>query len=180
MNRVSVIGTSGSGKTTFAAALAKALGVPHVELDALSWGPGWTQLPTEELRSRVARIVAGDGWVVEGNYSAVRSVVWERADTVVWLDYALPLILWRLARRTIRRIVTHEPCCNGNYETLRLTLSRDSNIIWVLASHPRHKHEYPLLLGTQQQSGVQVVRLTSPRAARRWLRDVAPEPGQHV
>ena len=58
--RISVVGTTGSGKTTLSERLARCLGVPHVELDALHWGPNWTELDPETLRAKVARIVQGD------------------------------------------------------------------------------------------------------------------------
>ena len=85
--RIAVVGTSGSGKTTVARELARRLGVPHVELDALFHGPGWTETPVEEFRRRVASTTEGSGWVMDGNYeSSLGDLVLERADTVVWLD----------------------------------------------------------------------------------------------
>jgi adenylate kinase family enzyme len=71
-----VVGNSGSGKSTVAAALALALGVPHLELDAVFHQAGWVPLPSDEFRSVVAAAVAGDGWVTDGNYSVVRPLVW--------------------------------------------------------------------------------------------------------
>jgi adenylate kinase family enzyme len=64
-----VIGPTGSGKTTFARALAEKLGVAHIELDALFWNPGWVESSADELRARVEPLLAADGWVVDGNYS---------------------------------------------------------------------------------------------------------------
>ena len=99
-----VVGSSGCGKTTLARALADHLNVPHVEVDALHWGPDWTPMPTAILRARVAEAIAGDGWVIDGNYFKIREMVWSRADTLVWLDYSMGLILWRILRRTLRRL----------------------------------------------------------------------------
>jgi len=73
--RISVVGTTGSGKTTLSERLVDCLGVPHVELDALHWGPNWTELDLETFRAKVARIVQRDAWVIDGNYSAVRELV---------------------------------------------------------------------------------------------------------
>ena len=179
MSRVSVIGTTGSGKTTFAAQLAQVLGVRHIELDALSWEPDWQTVSTDELRSRVATAIDGDGWVVDGNYSSVRGLVWDRIDAVVWLDYAWPLVMSRIIRRTIRRLVTRELCCNGNRENIRRVLSRDSIIVWALRTYRRHRRDYPALLNALEQKGVQPIRLRSPGAARRWLRSIADTALQH-
>lgn len=84
--RVVVVGTTGSGKSTLAARLAASLGVPHVELDAIHHGPGWTERPVEEFRTMVADALAGDGWVVDGNYSRSRDLVLPQATDVVWLS----------------------------------------------------------------------------------------------
>jgi adenylate kinase family enzyme len=84
VRRIAVVGTSGSGKTWLGREIARRLVVPFVELDSIYHQPGWQPLPAEEFRRRVADIVAGAGWVIDGNYSAVRDVVWTRADTVIW------------------------------------------------------------------------------------------------
>ena len=103
MQRINVVGTSGSGKTTVARRAAEALGVPFVELDALHWEPGWREAPDEVLSERVSEATRGSMWVVDGNYGKVRDIVWARVDTVVWLDYSFPGIFMRLLWRTLRR-----------------------------------------------------------------------------
>src|SRR5690349_15844981 len=84
IERVVVIGTSGCGKTVFAHRLAQALACPHVELDELYWGPKWTPKSGADFRRLVHAAVRGPRWVVDGNYSAVRELVWPRATTVIW------------------------------------------------------------------------------------------------
>src|SRR3990172_12508187 len=80
-NRILILGRTGSGKTTLARELAAALGVPHVELDALYFGPNFSTVPLPILRERTSAAIAGDRWVTDGNKSAVRDLVWPRADT---------------------------------------------------------------------------------------------------
>ena len=168
--RVNVVGTSASGKSTFAGALAARLAVPHVELDALHWEQGWTEAPAAVLRERVTRATDGDGWVVDGNYSAVRDVVWARAQAVVWLDFPLHTVLWRYVTRTQRRIRSGEEIWAGTGNRERLTMhlaSRDSLLWWILSTYRRRRREYPPLLAANPR--LVAVRLRSAREADAWL-----------
>jgi adenylate kinase family enzyme len=167
LRRVAVVGTTGAGKTTFARELAARLGVPHIELDALFHGPNWTPASPEVFRARVSEAIAGDGFVVDGNYSIVRDIVWPRLDLVVALDYPFPLIFAQLLRRTVSRSITREPLWNGNRESFRLSFaSRESILLWALTSHRRHTRQLPSYVA---QYRVPLVRLRSRGEAGRWL-----------
>ncbi|MBD0346905.1 MAG: adenylate kinase [Coleofasciculus sp. Co-bin14] len=167
--RISVVGTSGSGKTTLAGQISQRLAMPHIELDALYHEPNWTEAPTDVFRKRVEQALSGDGWVVDGNYSKVRDLVWSRADTVVWLDYPLPLIMRRILWRTFQRVVKQEELWNGNRETWQTTFSRDSIILWVLQTYRRSRKEYPLLFKQPEYAHLKVVHLRSPKITHTWL-----------
>jgi adenylate kinase family enzyme len=169
--RISVIGTSGNGKTTVARELAERLGVPHVELDGLFHGAGWVETPVEEFRRRVASATEADGWVVDGNYhTKLGDLVLRRADAVVWLDQPLPLLLWRITRRTIRRIRSGEELWNGNRETWRGGFfGWDSMFVWTIRSYVRRRRLFPEQLARHPH----VVRLRSPRAVTRWVESVS-------
>ena len=168
--RAAVVGTSGSGKTTLAGRLAQRLGVAHVELDSLYWGPDWTPVPRERFRAQVARALGGEAWTTDGNYSAVRDIVWARADTVVWLDYSLPVVMGRVTWRTLRRSVMREELWNGNREQLgKAFFARESIIWWALSSYRRRKRQYPVLFEQPEHAHLHVVRLASPRATQEWL-----------
>jgi adenylate kinase family enzyme len=172
--RINVVGASGSGKTTFAKQLAQHLGIRHIEMDAIHWGPDWTPTPIDILRERVAQELKGDAWTIDGNYSKIRDLVWSRADSVVWLDYPLPLVMARVTSRTIRRVVTREELWAGNRERFAASfLSRESIILWSLSTYFRRKREYPALLSQPEYAHLSPVRLKSPRAARRWLASLA-------
>lgn len=170
MQRIVVVGTTGSGKTSMARELGQRLGLPHIELDALHWDPNWTVAPDEAFRERVAQAVAGDRWIVDGNYDKAREIVWPRADMVVWLDYDLLRILWRLSRRTVGRLVRRETLWNGNRETWSSQfLSRDSLFVWLLKTYKRIRLRYLQRMAQPEYAELQFVRLRSPRAARAWL-----------
>jgi hypothetical protein len=173
VERINVVGTSCSGKTTLARAIADRLAIPHVELDALYWAADWTPVPDDVFRARVERVVAAERWVVDGGYSTVRDVTWRRVDTVVWLDYPLPTVLWRWARRTVRRIRSREEFWpgTGNRESLGNALRRDGLLWWILTTHrPRRRRLAAQLI---QRPDIAVIRLGSPHASAAWLRSLS-------
>jgi adenylate kinase family enzyme len=175
--RIAVVGTTGSGKTTLARAISRQLHIPHVELDALFWEADWVEAKPLVFRERVTRALEGDRWVVDGNYSVVRDVIWSRADTVVWLDLSLPVMLWRLTRRTLRRILFREVLWGNNRETWRgAFLGRDSLFWWQLTTYRRRRREYPAQLARPEYSHLKSIRLRTPRAAQRWLRSFRSGP----
>lgn len=154
--------------------ISKRLEIPHIELDLLFWGPHWTEPPVEAFRERVARALTGEGWIVDGNYSKVRDIVWTRADTVIWLDYSLSVILARLARRAFQRVVSQEELWSGNRERLRTAVfSRNSLFVWALKTYRRRRREYPALPNRPEFAHLAMVRLRTPRAAETWLSTLA-------
>lgn len=167
--RVVVGGVSGSGKSTLARELARRLDAPHVELDAHFHQRGWTEASDEQFRASVAAATSGERWVVDGNYSRARDVVWPRATTFVWLDYRLGLPTWRATRRTARRLLRREHLWNGNRERLRNLLSSGHPIWWSLHRHAHYREDYERAVADPAYAHLDVVRLRSPRETRAWL-----------
>jgi adenylate kinase family enzyme len=171
--RIVVVGTTGAGKSTLARKLSHLLDVPHVELDALSWEAGWVTAPTEVFRQRVEDALAGDAWVVDGNYGNVRDLVWPKATAVVWLDHPLRVVAWRLFRRTLRRSLTREELWNGNRERFFTQFfTRDSLFLWLLKTYWRRRRTYPLLLKQPEHSHLMVIHMRSQRETDDWLSGV--------
>jgi adenylate kinase family enzyme len=160
--KIAVVGTTCSGKTIVAKRLAESHGVPHVELDALHWGPGWSEPTAEDFRLRVEQALAADGWVTDGGYHGkLGDFVLGRADLIVWLDPPLPTILGRLAARTLRRIRGREELWGGNRETWRGAFSL---LLWALKTHRSRRSRY-----LERLTRFDVVRLRSQREIDAWL-----------
>ena len=170
VRRVVVIGTTGSGKSTLAERLAAHTGLRVVELDALFWGRDWQPAPLELFRHRVERETRDDGWIVVGNYSQVRDIVWPNADTLIWLDLPLSLVMWRLMQRTVRRVASKEELWGtGNRETFRNSfLSRQSILLWAFKTHRRNREKYAVEFGSLAKEK-RVVRLQNKREVERFV-----------
>jgi adenylate kinase family enzyme len=145
VDRIALHGPSGSGKTTLARALSDRLGLPRTELDGLIHQPGWTRLPIEEFRAAVGRAVAGERWVVDGNYREVRDLVWDRAQLVVVFDLPRRAVMLRLFLRTLRRGITRTELWNGNRESLANMVSTDDErnvVLWSWRTLDHYRDEF--------------------------------------
>lgn len=166
-------GTSGAGKSTFAAELARRLALPYVELDALHHGPNWSAPTAEDFRAHVRATMAAApaGWVIDGNYDTkLGETVVAAADTIVWLDLPLWVKLRRVWGRTLRRIRDDVELWNGNRETWRgAFVGRESIFVWMIRAHLRHRRRWPTRFGRDPR----LVRLRSEAEARRWLDEQA-------
>jgi adenylate kinase family enzyme len=162
---------AGSGKTTLAARIGAALDVPHVEIDGLFHGPGWTQRP--EFMDDVEEFTRHDAWVTEWQYGPARPVVLARADLVVWLDLPTPQVMWQVSSRTLRRRLHRVELWNGNVEGPLRTFFTDPEHIVRWAWSTRHKFRDLDRRVAADRPDLPVVRLTSHREARRWLARVA-------
>ena len=168
-HRIVVTGTTGSGKTTLARAIAAQLDVPHAEQDAWNHLPNWQEAPLAEFRAQVDAFTAQSAWVMDGNYSKANDLGWGRADTLIWLDYPAGLVFGRLLTRTLRRGLTGQELWNGNRERLGLNLvSRGGILAWFFRTHWKRRRTVPVQLAAYPH--LRVLRFRHPREAQRWLK----------
>jgi adenylate kinase family enzyme len=146
--RIVIVGTSCSGKTTLAKAIAAKRDIPHIELDVLFWNPDWTETSRAEFHNRIRHAVnCNESWVLCGNYNSAKEITLPAATDIVWLHYPLYKNFWRGLKRSIKRILSGADVFEGCKETFRLTfLSRDSILLWILKTHKRRRLEFEQLL----------------------------------
>ena len=175
-SRINVRGTTGSGKTTTAKLLAERLGLRRIEIDAMAWRPNWEMTPRDELRDLVDGATQGDRWVIDGNYSAVREIVWPKLDTIIWLDYRFPRVFGQLLLRTIRRSATREILWGGCRERfLNSFFSTDSILLWCIKTHWSRRRAFPEILAQPAHRHINVLRFRSPRRFRQWFHSLPTE-----
>ncbi|KQQ03459.1 MULTISPECIES: AAA family ATPase [unclassified Rathayibacter] len=103
--RVCIIGPSNSGKSTLAVAIGRARGIPIVHLDQYWHLPGthWVERGADEFALLHAAAVAGDRWVIEGNYSRWLPERLDRATGLIALESTTTATVFRYLRRTWSR-----------------------------------------------------------------------------
>lgn len=173
-----MVGPTCSGKTTFARRLGSILGTRYVELDSLYWGPEWA--PRPDFEQEVLAAARQPRWVIDGNYSAVRDIIWRRCTTIVWLDYSFARVFSRALRRTVRRVVTGERLFAGNRETIGNQLFDAEGVLWWVArTHGQRRREFPELFRRAEFRHVTVIQLQTPGAAEALFAEasVHGEPG---
>jgi adenylate kinase family enzyme len=177
MQRVSVVGTSGAGKSTLGKAVAARIGADFLELDSVYHQPDWVPLPREEFRRRVSEAVAGERWVIDGNYTSnVKDLVWARADTVVWLDLPKRTVMRRIIWRSFQRAARRVELWNGNRERWRNLFSLDkeeSVVAWAWQTHTATRAKLEAAMADPLNDHLRFVRLTRPAEIRRFLASVS-------
>ena len=170
--RIIIVGTTSSGKSTLAEALARRLDLNFIELDALHWEPNWQEAPIEVFRERVEKATQAEDWVVAGNYGSVRDLTWSKAEVIIWLDYSLWLIFWQLTIRTFTRWWKQEHLWGTNYENLCMHFklwSEESLFHWLFKTYWRRKREIPELLSLPEHQHLKSIHFKSPNETNEWL-----------
>jgi adenylate kinase family enzyme len=152
MRRVVIVGRGGAGKSTLARTLGSVMDVAVIELDKHFWQPGLLPPSPDSWQEIQAHLAAESAWVMDGDFGPhdVLARRLGRADTVIVLDYGFAVCAWRAARR-----------------------SREAKDFWLWVWHYRRRHLGAVLHAIRAYApAAAVYRLRSPRATRRWLREV--------
>lgn len=170
--RINVVGTSGSGKSTFARQLSEALNLPCYEMDRLYWKSDWQSSSDEEMFQKVREVTSQPAWVLDGNYTRTIPIKWQKVQLVIWLDLSFVRTVLRVTRRTFGRSFGRKELWpgTGNRESLaRAFLSTDSVIWWSITTHRPNRKKYTELMRDPEYQHVEFIRLKSPKSVSSFL-----------
>lgn len=181
MDRINIVGTSGSGKSTFAKKLAEKIGIDYYEMDALYWKPNWLESTDEEFFQVISDVVKRPRWVLDGNYNRTVPIKWQSVDTVIWLDYSFQRTVFQAIRRAVSRVVGREELwpnlaldkSSGNRETFKRSfMSKDSIILWTLKTYKRNRCRYEAMMSNPDYQHIRFIQLRSPAEAEQFLKSL--------
>lgn len=175
MNKIIVIGTTGSGKSTFAAQLSKKLNIPHVQLDSLFWKPNWIQSTDEEFFNKIKVATDGPCWVVDGNYERTNHLTWKAADTVIWIDFSFKRTFYQIMKRSLIRAISRKELWKdtGNRESFFRLFSKESIFLWFFKTYARNVKRYELRTNDSNYKHLSFYRFKSPKEVNEFLQTIS-------
>ena len=164
MNRVAIIGSGGAGKSVLARELESRTGLPRIHLDREYWQPGWEHMPEPAWEAKVAELVQGERWIIDGNYGGTMHLRLAAADTIVFLDIPRLVCEWAVITRWLRyRRRSRPDMAPGLNDKLDLAFLR-----WIWG-YPNTRRPGILKQLGELPASTRVVRLTSRAAIREFL-----------
>jgi adenylate kinase family enzyme len=164
MRKVLVIGSGGAGKSTFAGQLGKLLKIEVLHLDKFYWQPGWIETPKPVWLKTVEELLRRDAWIMDGNYSGTLDIRIEACDTVVFLDMARTLCLWRVLKRAVKyRNQSRPDMAEGCREQLPFEF-----IVWIW-NYPRRTRPKIVRMLESKMRDKRIVWLRSQADVRSFL-----------
>jgi adenylate kinase family enzyme len=171
MNKIIVIGTTGSGKSTIAKKLSDKLNVPHIQLDLLFWRPNWRQSTDEEFFLKIENAIAQPQWILDGNYGKANHLTWKEADTVIWIDFPFWLTFYQNLKRSLARAIIRKELWEGtgNRESFSRMFSKDSILIWLFKTYSSNISRYQARMLAPEYKHINFYRLRSRKEVSDFL-----------
>lgn len=172
MQRINVVGTSASGKSTFARDLAKVLDYPYIEMDQLFWKKDWVESSDEEFFSALEHSLEPEKWVLDGNYNRTCPIKWKKVTHIIWIDYSKTRTLVQAMTRAVKRIFSKKELWPGtnNFETFSRTFfSKESVLLWSYNTYDQNRIRYQKLMNDPSYSHIKIIQIRSPKEAKTFL-----------
>lgn len=164
MKRIIIIGSGGAGKSTLAKQLGEILKIEVLHLDKLHWLPGWIEPPKDEWQKKIAGLVAGESWIMDGNFGGTMETRLKACDTAIYLDLPRAVCLYRVFKRWLIYRNTNRPdMTEGCNEKIDLEFL---GWVWNFQKTTKPKIEERL---KQFEGKRTIIRLKSPKEVENFL-----------
>jgi adenylate kinase family enzyme len=168
LKRILVLGSGGSGKTTFSRKLAAQTGLPLYHLDALYWKPGWTKTDGAKWLEQVTTLVRQDAWIIDGSYTGTVGLRIPRADLICYLDIPPYRCIWNILKRRVKYArftgLTRPGMAPGCNETIWFSF-----LMWVGLYRKIEKPKVFAVIEQKKRADTEVVVFKTYREMERYL-----------
>jgi len=168
--KINVVGTSGSGKSTFSKKLSRKINHSYIEMDELHWKSNWVESTNKDFFEKLKKKLSSENWILDGNYFKAQDIKWEKINQVIFLDLPLWLVLFRVIRRSISRAIKREKLWHGNKESLlRLFFSKESMIVHTVRTFQKNKYRFNELSRSKKYKYIEFIKLKSQKEVDEFL-----------
>lgn len=163
-NRISIIGGSGTGKSTLCEILAKKLKLPAIHLDAINFNENWVEIAKEERDKIISAKAKEEKWIIDGNYNKTLKERFDNADLIIWLDYSTYMQLKGVLKRFLKTRNRERPEIPGCKERL------DFNFIkYVITYNKKKRPEIIEMLKEVPKDKVLIFK--KQKDLNRWIKE---------
>lgn len=157
MNRILIIGNAGSGKTTFAKALAEKTQLPLIHLDKLFWCGEWEHLSRDEFDAVLQVELEKNEWIIDGNFGRTLPHRLKYCDTVFYFDLPTITCLWGSTVRVIKNYGKTRDDMGGNcpeyFDKQKVSLYKA-----IFSFKRNHRKKYRKFLGEQKDKNIVIFK----------------------
>lgn len=163
MKKILIVGSSGSGKSTFAKALSAKLNISVYHLDVLYWKPGWIESPPGEFETKQREILEKAEFIIDGYYGLTLPMRLEQADTVFFTDLNRWVCLYgAVKRRFYYRNRSRSDMGGGCVEKIDKMF-----MMWILYHYPKQRRNLRRQL---DEWGGRVITFKNRRQMKEYLK----------
>ena len=168
--KINVVGTSGSGKSTFSKKLSRKINHSYIEMDELHWKSDWIESNTEDFFEKLKKKLSSENWILDGNYFKAQDIKWEKTNQVIFLDLPFWVVFFRVIRRSIFRVIKREKLWHGNKESfVNLFFSKESMILHTIRSFQKNRDRFHELSRSKKYKYIEFVKLKSQKEIDEFL-----------
>lgn len=138
-------------------------------MDALSREAGKSNAPTKTFVLSIKKSIAKDSWILDGSYAIVQDIVWPRAEAIIWLDYPVWVVTWRLLKRSLYRIFLRKKSERPSKAKAVSAEKRTQTYLRSILTHNKRRQQHFAALYGSKNKHLHIIRLRSPRDASKWL-----------
>jgi len=167
--RIIVFGSTGAGKSTLVEHISREFHLPLINMDTLSREAGKSKTPMETFALSTQKSVENDSWILDGSYAIVQDIIWPRAEAIVWLDYSVWVVTWRLIKRSLYRIFLRKKPERPSKAKPISAEKRTQTYLWSILTHNKRRQQYFAALYSSKNKHLHIIRLCNPKDTSKWL-----------